>query len=332
MLLSTSIHGGYTTSFISPQGEGQNDSNSISGHVVNAKASTSTALSCSPSSIDVGRFTICNANVTGLSPTGSVSFTKNSSTGNFTSPYAVCGNGCPGAYHTSYTDAAKSNITVTITASYSGDAYNNPSTGTFYLSITRPARVISVGFGESQLGLGGVSGGLVANQSSTTGISVTISGSTDPFGTSVDVTTEKLSTPNPGVATPALASPAYYDVFVTGLSSGNAQVCIRSGTPISGAIMQYWAGATWTNASNITQGSGNVCGSIPVSALTGTNLVLGTATQSPPPPANMTIIGLDAIILYTIIGLIIAIVLVVLIIKSVTNRRSASGKNATQIP
>ena len=185
-----------------------------------------------------------------------------------------------------------------ITASYSGDINNNPSTGTLSLSVARPAGVITVGVRESQVGLGGISGGLTSNQSSTTGLSVTITGSTASFGTPVDVTTETLSEPSSGVPAPDLASPAYYDVFVTGISSGNAQVCIHSRTAVSSTIMQYWTGATWTNASDIRLNAGTVCGTIPVSALTGTNLVLGT-----PKP---TIIGLDPMVFYIIVGVIVA--------------------------
>jgi len=351
LFLSASIHDGYTNSFTSTQSGSQNDSgtsvvatvpvglsrhdlvydggngydfvtkeaNTMSESVTNAKAPTSVAMSCSPSSINVGRFTICNANVTGLSPTGSVSFFKSSSTGTFASPYAVCGNNCPGTYHTSYTDTATSSITVSITASYSGDANNNPSTGTFSLSIARPAGVITVGVGESQIGLGGISGGLTANQSSTTGISVTITGSTESFGTPVDVTTETLSEPNSGVPAPDLASPAYYDVFVTGILSGNAQVCIRSRTAVSSTTMQYWKGATWTNASDIRLSAGKVCGTIPVSALTGTNLVLGT-----PKP---TIIGLDPMVFYVIVGVIVVAV-VTISIALVARRRERSRSGA----
>src|SRR2546427_7646771 len=159
LFLNASIHDGYTTSFTSTQSGSQNDSgtpvvatvpvglsphdlvydggngdvfvtkeaNTISESVTNAKASTSVAMSCSPSSINVGRFTICNANVTGLSPTGSVTFSKSSSTGTFASPYAVCGNNCPGTYHTSYTDTATSSITVSITASYSATLTTTPA-------------------------------------------------------------------------------------------------------------------------------------------------------------------------------------------------------------
>src|SRR5947209_10223366 len=355
LLLSALINDGYTNSFSSNQSGSRNDSGTcvgvtvpiglgphdlvydggrgyvfetngattISESVTNAKASTSVAMSCSPSPINVGRFTICNANVTGLSPTGSVAFTTSSSTGTFASPYAVCGNSCPGTYHTSYTDTAASSITVSITASYSGDANNNPSTGTFSLSIARPAGVITVGVGESNIGLGGISGGLTSNQSSRTGISVTITGSTEPFGLPVDVTTETLSEPNSGVSAPDLASPAYYDVFVTGISSGNAQVCIRSLTAVSSTTMQYWTGAKWTNASDIRLSSGIVCGTIPVSALTGTNLVLGT-----PKP---TIIGLDPMVFYIIVGVIAAAVVTISIALVARRReRSRSGASAAQ--
>src|SRR2546428_11108338 len=76
--------------------------------------------------------------------------------------------------------------------------------------------------------------------------------------------------------------------------------------------MQYGTGATWTNASDIRLNAGTVCGTIPVSALTGTNLVLGT-----PKP---TIIGLEPMMFYIIVGVIVAAV-VTISIALVARRR-----------
>jgi hypothetical protein len=181
--------------------------------------------------------------------------------------------------------------------------------------------------GESQIGLGGISGGLISNQSSTTGISVTITGSTDPFGLPVDVTTETLSQPNSGIPAPDLASPAYYDVFVQGISSGNAQVCIRSPAAVSGTTMQYWTGAKWTNASDIGLNAGTVCGTMQVSALTGTNLVLGTPKPAPKP----AIIGQDPIVFYIVVGVIVAAVVTISIaLVALRLKGSRSGASAVQ--
>src|SRR5947209_15224845 len=146
LLLSASIHDGYTTSFSSSQSGSRNDSGTsvgvtvpiglgphdlvydggrgyvfetngattISESVTNAKASTSVAMSCSPSPINVGSFTICNANVTALAPTGSVAFTTSSSTGSCACPSAVFANSCPGTYHPAYTYTTASCITDSI--------------------------------------------------------------------------------------------------------------------------------------------------------------------------------------------------------------------------
>jgi hypothetical protein len=87
--------------------------------------------------------------------------------------------------------------------------------------------------------------------------------------------------------------------------------------------MQYWTGAKWTNASDIRLNAGTVCGTMQVSALTGTNLVLG-----PPKP---TIIGHDPIVFYIIVGVIVAAVVTISI--ALVARRlkgSRSGASAVQ--
>jgi len=67
--------------------------------------------------------------------------------------------------------AASYSLTAVITASYTGDAYNTPSSGTFPLNVSRPAGLIGIGTTSTTM----TNGVVTANQAST-GISVTITG------------------------------------------------------------------------------------------------------------------------------------------------------------
>ncbi len=279
---------GTVTISINASGGGTSHSTSLSLRVI-AKASTAVSVSCSPSSVNVGRFTTCAVTVTGSYPSGDVTFTTNSSTGAFTPSTATCTLSA-GACSVTYADTASSSLTAVITASYSSDANNSPGSGTFSLRVAKPTGTIAVGTSSSTV----ANGGVIANQGSVTGISVTITGSTAANGTPVGVITQDLSAPAPGIGTSNLASPSYYDVLVTGITTGNAQVCISFTSASSGTTMQYWSGTAWTSASNITVNGTTVCGTIPVSALTGTDIALGNPVQQAPSPADNTLIYIGA--------------------------------------
>jgi len=113
------------------------------------------------------------------------------------------------------------------------------------------------------------------DQTATTGVSVSISGSSASDGTSVVVTTTDYgSLSPPGVATVSLGNAAYYDVNVQGISNGTATITI---TGTSGqTTMDYWDGTQWVPASGVTYTADTITGTIPVSALTGTPIALGS--------------------------------------------------------
>ncbi|MDE1838734.1 MAG: hypothetical protein KGH87_02325, partial [Thaumarchaeota archaeon] len=123
------------------------------------------------------------------------------------------------------------------------------------------------------------SGGASADQTGTTGIKVTISGSSAGDGTPTTIITSDLISPFAGVGTSGLPNPKYFDVHVSGIADGTANICITvaSGTPTT---MQYWSGASYTSASSITVTGSTICGNIPVSALTGTNVAVGTLSAA----------------------------------------------------
>ncbi len=95
-----------------------------------AIASSLTLVVISPTSTAVGSAINCTATVTGSNPTGTVTWTTSSNTGLFGSSveaisFGICS--------TTYVD--NNTGYVTITASYSGDAYNAPSSSSAVLTV-----------------------------------------------------------------------------------------------------------------------------------------------------------------------------------------------------
>jgi hypothetical protein len=105
-------------------------------------------------------------------------------------------------------------------------------------------------------------------------------------------------------------------VVVTGVTSGNAKVCINYSSASSATTMQYWSGTAWTSATGVTANGGTVCGQIPVSALTGTNIAVGNPVQPvPPAPPN------NSNLLVIIAGVVVAVVVIAVLAAVVLRRR-----------
>ena len=111
--------------------------------------STTTSVSCSPSTVVAGSSTTCTATVTDTNagapttPTGTVSFSTAPGPGSFTgSPCTLSGSGASASCSVTYAPAATAGTPVrtdTITATYGGDsthAGSNGSTTVKVLSIT----------------------------------------------------------------------------------------------------------------------------------------------------------------------------------------------------
>jgi hypothetical protein len=123
-------------------------------------------------------------------------------------------------------------------------------------------------------------GGTLTATSASTGVSVSIMGTSATGSVTITTSNEGGSAPATGPDTLLESGAAYYDVEVSGASDGMAQVCI---TPADGAsTMQYYDGA-WTPATGITFPDGSICGYIPVSALHGTSIAIGTPSSTGPP-------------------------------------------------
>lgn len=150
-----------------------------------------------------------------------------------------------------------------------------------------------------------VSGGTATvDDTSTTGVSVSITGATGVA--SATVTTESLNGPSSGVSTFS-TNGAYFDVNVA-LPSGESApagatvtVCFTDPTATSSDTLEYWSGGSWNQASNVSVSGTKVCGSVPLSALTGTNFVIA------PAPVDYTIYYIAAIVAVVIVIALVAL-------------------------
>ncbi len=127
------------------------DSNNVDHYpLLNPAGTPSTpvnlSLSCSPNSTTAGSLVTCTATVSGIKPTGTITWTTNSSKGIFTSTITSLASGIS---TTTYTDISIGNVA--ITATYSGDLNNLPSTVNETLVIL--PRPITISLNSSPIGL-----------------------------------------------------------------------------------------------------------------------------------------------------------------------------------
>ncbi len=153
---------------------------------------------------------------------------------------------------------------------------------------------------------------------------LTVSGSNAVTNTPVTVTASIQNSMSQAIGVNPPATPvAFYDVIISGISSGTATVTITNSSIITSSAvggLYYWTGQQWTSATNVTVSGYTLSGQIPVSALTGTELVL-----VPPPPPTFSFTS------YLFIALLVVIVIVVAIAAVVVRRRrggkSGGGKS-----
>ncbi len=129
----------------------------------NQRTAATVKVTCS-GPVTIGSSTTCTATVTGAVPTGGITFTSTSTTGKFSGSTCSLRNG---ECSVTYTDTTAG--TVTITASYIGDASNIPGTGVFTLTVSSPTSTI---FGLQPYIFYGIVGVIVAAISTIGGIVV----------------------------------------------------------------------------------------------------------------------------------------------------------------
>lgn len=117
-------------------------------------------------------------------------------------------------------------------------------------------------------------------------VSVSLTGSSASDGTSIVIQSSALSSKPVGTGELSIGSLAFFDVKVTGISDGTASICIMSPAVallllLPNPTLQYWSGNSWTNATDVVVSpfTFTVCGNVPVSALTGTTVVIGNPPQ-----------------------------------------------------
>ena len=100
--------------------------------VISVRASSSTSLSCSQSSVSGGSSAVCTATVKGVSPSGTVAFAQ-SGTGSITLPIAACTLSSSGQCQ--ITVIGKTAGSVNLDATYRGDSNNLASSGSFVITV-----------------------------------------------------------------------------------------------------------------------------------------------------------------------------------------------------
>jgi hypothetical protein len=247
---------------------------------IHSPVASSVAVSCSPTTVTTGSSSTCTATVTGSSPTGTVSWVSSSVTGAFTAGTGTFNSGPPpsctlslASCSVSYTDSTSG--APVITASYSGDSNNLGSSGAYILANFATAATAAESTSTSTSGSGAAS----ADQA-TTGVDVSVSGA--PDNTATTVFSSILPSQPPNTGTLSISGIGFYDVQISGITSGTANVCIYNAGVDSTTVLQYYSGGVWVSATGIVDTPGvSICGDIPVSALNGTPLVPGDPAPVP---------------------------------------------------
>ena len=110
-------------------------------------------------------------------------------------------------------------------------------------------------------------GAATLDQTGTTNIVVSISGSTSPTGTLVMLITAIFEEKPATLADTPLPALLFFDVKIQGINDGTARVCITDPSAVPGSKLMYWTGTAWVEATNQQLTPPTLCGDIAVSAL-----------------------------------------------------------------
>jgi hypothetical protein len=158
------------------------------------------------------------------------------------------------------------------------------------------------------------SGGQISvNDTQLTGVSVVVGGLTGVSG-KVNITTSALSSPSGGVGVVTQTGTLYFDVQVTlpagttAPSGAEVTICLTNPGVTSGMGLEYWDGSAWVSATSVTVHGSRVCGTVPLSALTGTNIAAVPGAAA----ANYT---------YLYVAIVVVVLVVVVVLGLVFMRR-----------
>ncbi len=83
----------------------------------------------------------------------------------------------------------------------------------------------------------------------------------------------------------------FYELSITGIMGGTANVCISNASADASTVIDYYSAGSWIQAANMTATPGvMVCGDIPVSALSGSPFAMG-GPQTTLPTTTTLILG-----------------------------------------
>jgi len=154
----------------------------------------------------------------------------------------------------------------------------------------------------------------MADQTTLTGAKVEITGAT--AGSAANVYTAVWGSLPNTTSTPGISALALYDVKISGPVEGDARLCISNPSVDASTQMRYFFGGSWNSAMAVDSTAGqSVCGVIPLSALSGSLIVLGDTK------AGMT--PLEAQSILVALGIILAGSLTVATIRKRKRTRSA---------
>ena len=148
---------------------------------------------------------------------------------------------------------------------------------------------------SSQTSTSTVAGGAATfDDLATTGVSVNVTGLSGI--TSLTATTQLLSGSSPGVPPfSGSSSDIYIDVQITLPPGTNPQpgatvsICTTNPVVTTGDTLHFWDGSHWSAATHVTTVGDEICGQVPLSALTGTNFVISQLSAATTPSSGPSI-------------------------------------------
>lgn len=221
---------------------------------------TTTILSCAGSvTLEAGTPSGCTADVSPNVP-GLVSWSS-------PQPGTFQPQVCPtvdGSCSTVFTQAETGRVIVNATF--------RPSDGADYLASSAVSIIANLSKGSPT----------VFDETGYTGVNVTLSGSPDRQASVESTLLGDSIPPGTGIgAVVTLSDGEYFDVKVTESYGGTATVCLPYSGAGSDSRMEYYSKGGWLSAADVhVSDTGQVCGNIPGSALTGTFVIVGNFVLS----------------------------------------------------
>ena len=237
---------------------------------------TTMTVACIPPTIPVGATAVCTAYVSGSGPvpTGQVTFTPSyPGKVTFLSP-ATC---TLVSASCSVTVLGATPGSLLMDAVYGGDSSYGGSSGAAGLNVYAAGNPEVGTFGQC------------SDTAPPSHISVILS----TASAGAEIFTTNLG--NLASGTTGLVTPGYYEVEVTGVSNGNAWICIYSSQVTGNSVMKYYYGG-WQQAYPFTVSAGKwIGGLVPIAALSHEDLVT-FGVPIDPPPANPLVFHTSSIV------------------------------------